>query len=322
MLIRRDWLDRVGGFDTSLRQAEDVDLMFRLALTGCRTTWLYKPTVCYRQHGGNTVKHGLRQAEDLTRVLDKAFGRPNLPRRIRRMENKVRYYSLMWIVWHLYCTGYASETTLYLRRSLAYSNLPAMFALQNWLSKLARWCIEEDMEVDRLQVFWPCFKAALQVDDLHWQEIEQSLNWWLDVWWYYLIRQHERATQGLRRYRDLTVRQLVGLAQFSIVVSPIPTTNEEITQFWEDAGTNGMLSPSNQHEVAALYLAVFGRSVLMKHWLAALKAFGKALRHGFRPRATGVWYRFVRSALVYFLGRPERSSPGRSRQECNTSSLR
>jgi glycosyltransferase involved in cell wall biosynthesis len=50
-LYRRRLLERIGGFDPSLQQAEDTDYLLRIFESGCR--WLQTDTVClyYRRHG-------------------------------------------------------------------------------------------------------------------------------------------------------------------------------------------------------------------------------------------------------------------------------
>ena len=80
MMFRRVWLDSVGGFDPSLRHAEDVDLMFRLLLAGCQAEWIYRPTICYRVHHGSILhREAELQSACLPAVLDKLFAHPALP---------------------------------------------------------------------------------------------------------------------------------------------------------------------------------------------------------------------------------------------------
>ncbi|MCP5094639.1 MAG: glycosyltransferase, partial [Chloroflexi bacterium] len=57
-LFRRAWLEQVNGFDPTLRQAEDVDLMLRLSLAGCQIKWLPRPTMQYRHHAQSTIRQG------------------------------------------------------------------------------------------------------------------------------------------------------------------------------------------------------------------------------------------------------------------------
>jgi mycofactocin system glycosyltransferase len=59
LLVRRDALASVGGFDTSLRLGEDVDLIWRLVATGRRVR--YEPEVVVRHPARPTLRAALRQ---------------------------------------------------------------------------------------------------------------------------------------------------------------------------------------------------------------------------------------------------------------------
>ena len=136
LMFRRDWLQRVGGFDTRLRHAEDVDLVLRLSLQGCGSAWLRQHTVCYRQHDRNTMRDGISQAASINFVLDKFFAMPQLPEYVRLLENWVRYTTLVWSAWYLYRTGFLEEMVQYLQRSRQYCPyLPAAMVV-NWLESM------------------------------------------------------------------------------------------------------------------------------------------------------------------------------------------
>jgi glycosyltransferase involved in cell wall biosynthesis len=181
IMIRRHWLDRAGGFDPTLSHAEDVKLFLELAFVGCPADWLYQPTVCYRQHDSSLTRNGLPQAEGINRVMADFFARPDLPPRIQQMENEIRYYTLMWGAWKLYSTGHPTETTPYLRQSLTYiRKQPSLRTVQQWLGYLIIQCRNhENCDLQRLIDLWPCFKAAIQVDEAYWGQIERALNWLL-----------------------------------------------------------------------------------------------------------------------------------------------
>lgn len=199
MMIRRNWLESVDGFNTGFPQAEDVDLLLRLALTGCPIEWIYLPTVCYRIHSNNTMRNGLEQGKSIILVLDDFFARKDLPRRISRLEKKVRYYTLIWIIWQLYRTGYSNHISEYLKSSLKLSTYyPVMkFITLDWAEKLARHCIRDGCDIGVLRFFLPHFKEATQLDIGRWMETEDLLNWWLDVWQFYFYNHHHRSIMDL-----------------------------------------------------------------------------------------------------------------------------
>jgi hypothetical protein len=99
-MFRRDVLEAAGGFDVQLRQAEDVDLMLRVMLGGCRSSWLKKTTVMYRQHPGNLTRQTRQRVESVNRVFATFFSRPDLPPGIAAIEKQIVYYVLMWGAWH------------------------------------------------------------------------------------------------------------------------------------------------------------------------------------------------------------------------------
>lgn len=49
-LIRRSWVDRIGGFDPSIRDADDYDFMLRLAYAGANGQFLDEAVYLYRHH--------------------------------------------------------------------------------------------------------------------------------------------------------------------------------------------------------------------------------------------------------------------------------
>jgi glycosyltransferase involved in cell wall biosynthesis len=55
MLIDRAWIDRVGGFDESIRVGEDVDLLVRLRAAGARMATIDDVVVVRRVHGDNLI---------------------------------------------------------------------------------------------------------------------------------------------------------------------------------------------------------------------------------------------------------------------------
>ena len=137
MMFRREWLQYVGGFDRRFPPAEDTDLVLKLALNGCKTTWLRQITVCYRQHGESAMHKGLPQARSLCAVTDNFFSQPNLPSNVRLMEQSVRYGTLVWIAWYLHHTGHQVETKEYLQQAWEYRPNSGMETVINWIESFA-----------------------------------------------------------------------------------------------------------------------------------------------------------------------------------------
>jgi glycosyltransferase involved in cell wall biosynthesis len=132
MIFRRSWLERVGAFDPTYRQASDVDLLQRLALINCPTVWVRQVTVLYRQHDRNDSLNTLVQAEEAWKVRERFFAQSHLPDEVRQVEQESRYYALVWGAWRLYHTGHAQEMADYLERAFYYR--PG-----TWTEAVLRW---------------------------------------------------------------------------------------------------------------------------------------------------------------------------------------
>ena len=169
MMFRREWLQYVGGFDPRFPPAEDTDLVLKLALKGCKSTWLRQITVCYRQHEQSAMHKGLPQARSLSAVIDDFFAQPNLPDRVRLAEHTVRYGTLVWIAWYLYYTGHQDEMVQYLQRAWNYRPFPAMETVINWTESFAEfsqaWGIEFDIHFLTNSLEWrQLMKWVMQIN--------------------------------------------------------------------------------------------------------------------------------------------------------------
>ncbi|BAZ45668.1 glycosyl transferase family protein [Chondrocystis sp. NIES-4102] len=137
MMFRRSWLQYVGGFDPRFPPAEDTNLVLKLALKGCKTSWLREITVCYRQHPDSAMHKGLPQARSLLAVTNDFFAQPNLPAQVKLMERSIRYGTLVWIAWYLHYTGHQVETTEYLKLAWNYRPNSGMETIVNWIESFA-----------------------------------------------------------------------------------------------------------------------------------------------------------------------------------------
>lgn len=156
MVFRKEWLEKVGGFDEELRQSHDVDLILRLSLAGCETIWLKEETVCYRQHEENTTKNSLKQAKYVQAVLDKFFARDDVPESISQQESQIRYHTLVWLAWYQYRAGNLDEMAKFLQKSLDFSPYLKVENISHWLSSFKRFSKErgDELDTDSLTSLW------------------------------------------------------------------------------------------------------------------------------------------------------------------------
>lgn len=161
LMVQRQWLLDVGGFDPQLQAAEDIDLVSRLALKGCQSSWLKQVAVSYRQHSGSAMGDGSVQARDLSKFLEKFFQQPDLPAAARMMEPSVRYHTLLWAAWYLHHTGHPAQMVTYLKRAWRYSPYLPVGTLIHWADSFAGFAARANQPID---------KAALIGSD-NWQKM-------------------------------------------------------------------------------------------------------------------------------------------------------
>lgn len=142
LVLRRIWLDEVGGFDVRLRQSHDVDLILRLTLAGCRSVWLRRITTAYRQHPHNTTRNATVQAASVETWLDRCFARSDLPAATRAIEPEVRYSTYVWLAWIHYQAGNDAAMEDYLRRSLDHAPGWPVEAIGDWPVLFARFAAD------------------------------------------------------------------------------------------------------------------------------------------------------------------------------------
>jgi glycosyltransferase involved in cell wall biosynthesis len=147
MLFRHSWLKRSGGFDTTLEQTPDVDLVLRLAALGCAAAWVEQTTVKYRQHKANASNNTILQARELDQILARFFTQDNLSPEVKTLAQESRYQSLIWSAWRLHQTGYLTEMSDYLYQSQSYSQYPTATIL-NWIEAFKNYSAEYGKQFD------------------------------------------------------------------------------------------------------------------------------------------------------------------------------
>ncbi|HYZ76630.1 MAG TPA: glycosyltransferase [Gaiellaceae bacterium] len=89
--VRRDRLERIGGWDESIPIAYDWDCWLRLVLDGCAVGIVDEPLVRYRLRHGSLASRRAAALRDRVVVLEKARSHPTLTRTERRLlEHSLR----------------------------------------------------------------------------------------------------------------------------------------------------------------------------------------------------------------------------------------
>jgi hypothetical protein len=98
-MVRREWLEKGGLFDEEISWqacgAEDWDLWLRLAEMGCPMAWTAEILCEYRIHSTSMVHHAARQRSSMLLVLDKLFGRDDLPAGLLVVKDSVYSQALL-----------------------------------------------------------------------------------------------------------------------------------------------------------------------------------------------------------------------------------
>jgi glycosyltransferase involved in cell wall biosynthesis len=302
MLVRKSWVERVGGFDGAHPVSADVDFLIRLVAEGCAVEWVRSPLACYRRHDENMTCDAVPEAQDLEAVLDKYFARPDVPARLRRREPTIRFYTSAWSAWRMSTTGQAGEIATWLRRSLQHTPYSDEETVLAWLRLFA----EHDALAGRTVVGAPVWLPAVEevARNLRLARLESSavLEFWARVWAGYLADPNAGNAEALSAYRDGGGRDLTAVVKESLLLSPPEQSVAILDRFWLDVAVMGGVPSPSASAVAGSYLTAFGLALFSRNYAVARVALGRAVRSSRRPGAVAAWYRFSRNACSY-LGR-------------------
>jgi hypothetical protein len=162
--VRRSALEAVGGFDVTLRHAEDVDLMLRLATSGHRGAWIPRPLARYRVHAGGASRQLQGQIEGLADVVDRHL--QDLPPEQSDWAAGVRYGTLSWGAWKAWSEGDDALALTVLARAAATCPLPLARRPVHFLEHVARSCVREGLP----------FEPHFFLESEFWQQAQARLN--------------------------------------------------------------------------------------------------------------------------------------------------
>ncbi len=139
VLLRREWVERIGDFDESFRACEDWDLWLRMLRAGCVIGSIPEPVYVYRLHQGQMTREAERMRIAMLSTLNKFYAEPSNPSVANMMRPKA--YSAA------YCRAalreYAAGTTEVAKKSLEQAvELDPTLAENNYqklVSQVAGW---------------------------------------------------------------------------------------------------------------------------------------------------------------------------------------
>lgn len=109
LLVKKECLESVGGFDVELNIAEDVELWIRLALNGCQSTWTNETVAVVLVHGNNSLRNWSVLHDGLLKTLNKLFANPRFEEKLGLSHAEVFARFHLTLAWQAYETGAAKH---------------------------------------------------------------------------------------------------------------------------------------------------------------------------------------------------------------------
>lgn len=248
MILRREWWEKVGGFDHRYPPTEDLDFVLRLSLMGCKTVWFKEIHACYRQHDHNLMSGGLKVIENTEIVMNQFFNHPNLPDQIRRLRRKESYERWVWLAWRMYRDGYPDLMIYCLENSIKYTFSPLTETISQWLDAFQNIAADYGEKIDTYALIksqeWQSVLNKIMNPKLS-TESKPQLTPATNKPHIMLMNTDDPGIGGLAQYDHLILCELAKLGYRVTAVRPQhynPLVEEEkelgIQQYWLDYSTS------------------------------------------------------------------------------------
>ncbi len=148
-IVRRDLVERAGGFDESLTSLEDWDLWLRVTRDGALWRCVDRPLAEYRVRAAGMHQNVDRMLQNRLRVLDALYAADALPAPILAL--RPRAYQNAWLI--AACLHYAGGERAAGARAFREAVLarPALLTERESFRLMSRWCLplghQRDAEV-------------------------------------------------------------------------------------------------------------------------------------------------------------------------------
>lgn len=165
LTVRREWLEWVGSFDTNFDYAEDINLIFRLALINCQADWLPQVTVGHLQQDSINVSEGIQVIDFWERAFQNLLNQGNLPENIKSNQEQILHNAYVWLAWKCYQTGHEEGQIRFLQKSWEYKQVSVTEAISNWVDLFRQFSYSYGLDFDAY---------ALSEQD-SWKQLTRSL---------------------------------------------------------------------------------------------------------------------------------------------------
>ena len=137
-MLRRRILERSGGFDPGLTQAEDVDLLCRLAFEQEPGAWLQQLACGYRIHPQGASQAARPQARSLLFVTNRLLAKLPEGASTASLAAEVRYATSAWAGWHAWSCDERSLAEELWNSSFGLSPMPPALTWVHLAENVAR----------------------------------------------------------------------------------------------------------------------------------------------------------------------------------------
>jgi glycosyltransferase involved in cell wall biosynthesis len=118
-LVRRNRLRQISGFDITINSiSADWDCWLRLALSGCQFGCVEQPLGAYRLQKDSMVTNMAALQTATLQVLDKLFGRADLPADLLTVKDQAYANQRFWLACRYYAAGHYESAQANLTRSI------------------------------------------------------------------------------------------------------------------------------------------------------------------------------------------------------------
>ena len=87
-MVKRNWLEQIGGFDDVHDVIDDWDAWLRLSYAGCEMDWLEEPVCEYRIHETNMIRNTVKLRDRRLAMLGYFFAQNDLPEHLVSLKLK------------------------------------------------------------------------------------------------------------------------------------------------------------------------------------------------------------------------------------------
>ncbi len=307
MVVRRECVIQVGGFDPKYKVSQDLDWALKMILAGYNFQWQERVASAYRQHGSSlTHTNRLKLVDDTVLVTEDLLQRQDLSRDLSRYRPNVLYFRYLWAIGELYIFDLHDDMKRYMRKSLSIASKDVVLVLFDWLGEIVKRLDEKNLPLEQVRNIFPLCQEVAEIgetisfDDENETPIQDVLDWWLEVFLPFQTGDTSQiSSDTYQRFKGMSVREIVKITQSALLVTPIFPSGNDIKNLWDTLHQQELINDADYREVTTLYLTLMTRTIFARRWRLALATIPYVIRSGLHPSALPAWSRFFKSATRY-----------------------